>query len=78
MYHIAAMGSVDENYSVPREATKIFEQEILNYPLVPSLPPEVKEAGKLVQFTGNEWPCIPMNWRFAKSVAALKGFEAAM
>ncbi|KXT01944.1 hypothetical protein AC578_2565 [Pseudocercospora eumusae] len=74
------MGSVGENipYSVPKEAERIFEQEIINNPLVPELPADVKEAAKLVHFTGNALPSIPINWRFAESAAALKAFEASM
>ena len=73
------MGSVGElSYSVPKEAQKVFENEVLNNPLIPSLPPEIKEAGNLVHFTGNDLPSIPINWRFAESVSALKAFEATM
>ena len=72
------MGSVGENYSVQRETQAIFEEGILNNPLIPSLPPEIKEAGKLVSFVGNERPSIPIAWKFAESAAALKAFEASM
>ena len=72
------MGSVGENYTVQRETQKIFEQEILNNPLIPSLPPEIKDASKLIHFVGNDRPSIPINWRFAESVSALKAFEASM
>ena len=73
------MGSVGQSaYSVPKEAQKVFEKEILNNPLIPSLPSEIKEAGKLVHFTGNDLPSIPINWRFAESVSAMKAFEASM
>lgn len=75
------MGSVGEStatYSVPKEAQTIFEKEILNNPLIPSLPSEIHEAGKLVHFTGNDQPSIPINWRFAESAAALKAFEASL
>ena len=73
------MGSVgDANYSVPKEAADIFEKEILSNSRIPSLPAEVKEACKHVHFRGNERPSIPINWRFAESVSALKAFEASM
>ncbi|TKA68496.1 hypothetical protein B0A55_08796 [Friedmanniomyces simplex] len=73
------MGSVGETtYSVPHEAQKILQTEILNNPLVPSLPSEIKDAGHLVHFSGNDLPSIPINWRFAESVSALKAFEASM
>lgn len=75
------MGSVGEStttYSVPKEAQKIFDKEILNNPLIPKLPKEIHEAGSLVTFTGNDLPSIPINWRFAESAAALKGLEASL
>ena len=76
------MGSVGESvlgsYSVPKETQKIFEKEILNNPLIPTLPWEIKAAGKHVAFTGNDLPSIPINWRFAESAAALKALEASM
>ena len=73
------MGSVGEpTYSVPKETQKVFESEILNNPLIPSLPPEIQDVGKLVHFTGNDLPSIPINWRFAESVAAMKAFEVSM
>ncbi|KAK3707851.1 hypothetical protein LTR37_011853 [Vermiconidia calcicola] len=73
------MGSIEETkYSVPAEAQKLFDREILDNPLIPSLPQEIKEAGKLVNFTGNDSPSIPINWRFAESVSAMKAFEASM
>ena len=73
------MGSVGvSTYSVPIEAQQLFEEGILENGLIPSLPPEITEAGKLVNFTGNDLPSIPINWRFAESVSALKAFEASM
>lgn len=72
------MGSIGEHYSVQSETQDVFEKEILNNPLIPSLPPEIRDAGRLVHFTGNSSPSIPINWRFAESVSALKAFEASM
>lgn len=73
------MGSVGESiYSVPREAHSLLGKELLNNPLIPSLPKEIHSAAKHVTFTGNNAPSIPINWRFAESVAALKAFEASM
>ncbi|KAK1024533.1 hypothetical protein LTR33_017887, partial [Friedmanniomyces endolithicus] len=67
------MGSVGETtYSVPHEAQNIFQTEILNNPLVPSLPSEIKDAGNLIHFSGNDLPSIPINWRLAESISALK------
>jgi crotonobetainyl-CoA:carnitine CoA-transferase CaiB-like acyl-CoA transferase len=75
------MGSVTkdvQDYSVPNEAKDIFENGILNNPLVPTLPVEIKDAAKLVSFSGNPQPSIPINWRFAESAAALTAFQASM
>ncbi|KAK0896110.1 hypothetical protein LTR02_011416 [Friedmanniomyces endolithicus] len=73
------MGSVGETtYSVPHEAQRIFQTEILANPLVPSLPSEIKDAGNLIHFSGNDLPSIPINWRLAESISALKAFEASM
>ncbi|KAK4556573.1 hypothetical protein LTR86_006144 [Recurvomyces mirabilis] len=73
------MGSIEQSsYSVPNEADKIYHEEILANPLIPSLPPDIKEAARLVTFTGSDRPSIPINWRFAESISALKGFEASM
>jgi crotonobetainyl-CoA:carnitine CoA-transferase CaiB-like acyl-CoA transferase len=75
------MGSVTQitrDYSVPQEAQKIFKNEILNNPLIPALPTEIRNAGELVSFTGAANPSIPINWRFAESAAALTAFQASM
>ncbi|KAM3425110.1 hypothetical protein BST61_g7074 [Cercospora zeina] len=74
------MGSISASggYSVPKETQTIFDEGILNNPLLPALPEETKAAGKHVDFTGNDLPSIPITWRFAESAAALKGFEATM
>ena len=73
------MGSVGETtYSVQKAAQQLFEKELLNNPLIPTLPSEIKEAGRLVTFDGAASPSIPINWRFAESVSALKALEASM
>lgn len=72
------MGSIGDKYSVQDETRKLFDEGILKNPLIPSLPSEIKDAAKLVHFTGNESPSIPINWRFAESAAVMKAFEASM
>lgn len=68
-----------ESYSIPQETQKIFENGILNNPLISStLPKGITEAAAKVRFEGSDKPSIPINWRFAESISALKGFEAAM
>lgn len=71
-------GKASGTYSIPQEAQDIFVNEILYNGLLPKLPQEIKDAGKLVKFTGSDVPSIPINWRFAESVSALKAFEASM
>ncbi|EME46193.1 hypothetical protein DOTSEDRAFT_70246, partial [Dothistroma septosporum NZE10] len=71
-------GKATGTYSIPKEARHIFVNEILYNALVPTLPQDIKDAGKLVRFTGSDVPSIPINWRFAESVSALKAFEASM
>lgn len=66
-------------YSIPRETQKIFENGILQNPLIaPTLPKEIEECSKTIRFEGSDTPSIPINWRFAESISALKGLEAAM
>jgi crotonobetainyl-CoA:carnitine CoA-transferase CaiB-like acyl-CoA transferase len=66
-------------YSIPRETEKVFRDGILNNPLIaPSLPKEIGECAQKVEFVGTDNPSIPINWRFAESIASLKGLEAAM
>jgi hypothetical protein len=68
-----------EDYSVPRETQQIFDKGILSNALIaPTLPTDIAECAKKVQFKGTDRPSIPINWRFAESISALKGLEAAM
>lgn len=65
------------SYSVPREAEKILNAGIIANPLIaPSLPPNVKKYASLIKFVGNDKPNIPINWRFAESISALKALES--
>ncbi|KAI1394473.1 CoA-transferase family III domain-containing protein [Hypoxylon trugodes] len=70
------MESVD--YSVPREAQDVFRNGILGNPLIKDIPAELHSLGQRVRFEGSSKPSIPINWRFAESMAALKAFEATM
>jgi hypothetical protein len=66
-------------YSVPAQTRLVFEDGILNNPLIAKdLPKDAEELGKKIKFNGSEAPSIPINWRFAESVSALKGLEAVM
>jgi hypothetical protein len=72
-------GNGVSKYSVPAQAKLVFENGILNNPLIAKdLPKDAKELGDKIKFSGNEAPSVPINWRFAESVSALKGLEAVM
>lgn len=65
-------------YSVPREARSVLDNGLLKNPLIaPTLPQEIEECAKTIKFRGSDKPSVPINWRFAESVSALKGLEAA-
>jgi hypothetical protein len=67
------------HYSVPREAQRVFQDGIVNNPLMASgLPPDAAELAAKVKFSGTDEPSLPINWRFAESVSAMKGLEALM
>ena len=64
-------------YSVPEETRRVFENGILKNPLIqPYLPKDAAQLAKAIRFEGSGFPTIPINWRFAESVAALKAYEA--
>ncbi|KAF8996236.1 CoA-transferase family III domain-containing protein [Cyathus striatus] len=65
-------------YSTPVEAKKLLFHGIIKNPLHSSLLVDVAEAAEYVIYEGNNLPNIPINWRFAESISALKGFQASM
>lgn len=66
-------------YSKPIETRKVFEEGILsNVQIAKDLPTGIREAAGHVTFTGNDSPSIPVNWRLAEAVSALKGLEASL
>ena len=67
-----------QTYSVPREAKILFNQGILENSLMQFLPQDIKELSHLVHFEGNALPSIPVIWRWAESISALKALEATM
>ncbi|KAF2661961.1 CoA-transferase family III [Lophiostoma macrostomum CBS 122681] len=68
-----------ETYSVPKATKDVFENGILKNRLVSSqLPEDIETCATKVEFEGTDQPSIPINWRFAESISALKGLEAAM
>lgn len=72
------MGPTPTGYSIPDEARQLFRRGILANPLMAKLPSDLQALGKLVRFEGNATPSIPINWRLAESISALKAFEATL
>ncbi|KAK0220995.1 CoA-transferase family III domain-containing protein [Armillaria nabsnona] len=64
-------------YSIPLQAAELLSIGILSNPLH-NLPADIKEAASLVEYVGSDEPCMPINWRFAESIASIKGLEGAM
>lgn len=67
-----------KDYSIPEETHRLLWNGIVLNSSQRNLPSELGKAAEQVTFTGSSRPSIPINWRFAESIAALKGFEAAM
>ncbi|KJK67266.1 CoA-transferase family III [Aspergillus parasiticus SU-1] len=64
-------------YSVPIEAAQLLRKGILQNPLLTAnIPSDASSLADCVTFTGNANPNIPINWRFAESISALKGLES--
>ncbi|KAE8395948.1 CoA-transferase family III domain-containing protein [Aspergillus alliaceus] len=64
-------------YSVPTEAAQLLRKGIVENPLLASnIPKQARSLADYVTYTGNAKPKIPINWRFAESISALKGLEA--
>jgi hypothetical protein len=69
----------DNTYSIPQNAQDVFQNGILKNSLIqPKLPQDFSECASKIEFVGTDKPSIPMNWRVAESMSALKGFEASM
>ncbi|TFK34340.1 CoA-transferase family III domain-containing protein [Crucibulum laeve] len=67
-----------DSYSIPAESKKLLHDELVNNKLHNSAPKEIREAAKYIHYTGSRLPVVPINWRFAESVAAVKGYYGAM
>jgi hypothetical protein len=73
------LNGTTKSYSIPQQTHKIFNDGILNNPLIaPSLPKGVEQCASKIRFEGSDKPSMPINWRFAESISALKGLEAAL
>lgn len=72
-------GPETSSYSVPRQAERIFHDELLGNPLISKyLPSGIAGAAAKVRFTGTDDPTMPVNWRLAESASALLALEAAL
>ncbi|KAL6230139.1 hypothetical protein BDW75DRAFT_248920 [Aspergillus navahoensis] len=64
-------------YSVPEAARSLLHQGILQNPLLQkNIPQDAAALAEFVSYSGSQKPSIPINWRFAESISALKGLEA--
>jgi len=71
--------SLLDTYSIQGEAQTVLWEGILLNPRHNSLPDDgIQDAARKITFSGSRLPSIPINWRFAESVSALKAFEGAM
>lgn len=56
-----------------------MQEGILGNPLIQKvLPRGAEEAAQGIVFEGSDSPSLPINWRFAESISALKGYEATL
>ena len=67
-----------DEYSIPQEAKQLLLQVIIDNPLHALAPDDIKAAASMIEYVGTDFPVIPINWRFAESISAIKGFQGAM
>lgn len=69
--------SPSRSYSVLEETSKLLQEGILKNPLTNQhLVPGVEKYAERIHFEGSHSPQLPVNWRFAESLGALKALEA--
>ncbi|KAG0651079.1 Succinyl-L-malate -transferase beta subunit [Hyphodiscus hymeniophilus] len=67
------------DYDLIGETYQVLNTAILQNPLItPFIPANVDAYASRIKFTGHRSPAIPVPWRFAESIGALKGLEAIM
>jgi hypothetical protein len=65
------------DYSVPEAAKAVLHEGILQNPRLQSnIPHDAARLANSIKYSGTPGPNIPINWRFAESISALKGLEA--
>jgi hypothetical protein len=73
------MSKPTSSYSVPEEARKVFLDGIIRNRLVAkNLPAEVSQYAEAIRFEGSHSPSVPVNWRLAESISALKALEGTV
>lgn len=66
-----------ESYSVPKAAESLLREGILQNPwLRHNIPTDAATLAQHTKFSGYDKPSVPINWRFAESISALKGLES--
>lgn len=78
LFSMESIQHAQPSYSVPGESRAILLKQLLRHPQHDTLPEEAKDLAECIKFTGSASPSLPINWRFAESVASLKGFEAVL
>lgn len=58
-----------QDYSAQAETENLLVNGIIRNPLMHGLPVELEALSKHVKFEGSPLPSIPINWRFAESIA---------
>lgn len=66
------------SYSVPQESKELLIKGILRHKRHQDLPQDLLDLVDLVHFEGSSLPSVPINWRLAESISALKGFLAVL
>ena len=61
------------DYSAQKEAQDLLLNGIIRNPLMKGLPAELEALSKHVRYEGSALPSIPINWRFAESIAYVHG-----
>ncbi|BCS23627.1 uncharacterized protein APUU_40071S [Aspergillus puulaauensis] len=65
------------SYSVPKAAESLLLEGILQNPVLRhNIPTDASAFAEYTKFSGSDKPSVPINWRFAESISALKGLES--